>query len=160
MGGWGSPKRGGIFQHFFAYSLPPCWGTNSWKFCRKRFVIGRDRAGFRKGGEGLSQRGEIFRKFFSLIFIPWLGNSLLKILSKSVCYNPRYRSMKFWKKWKNAWGAPLGRAYGFLAPKGDITCPRVQGAFPENLVEIGWYLLFFSFYGKCEKFAENVTFTP
>jgi len=38
---------------------------------------------------------------------------------------------------KKCLGAPLERAYGFLAPKGDITCPRVWGAFPENLVEIG-----------------------
>ena len=160
MVGGAAPRGGGIFQHFFTYSLPSCWGTNSWKFCRKRFIIGRDRACFRKGGRGCPQRGWSIPEFFPLIFIPWLGNSLLKILSKSVCYNLGYRSMKFWEKMKKCLGAPLGRTYGFLAPKGDITCPRVWGAFPENLVEIGWYLLFFSFYGKFENFAENVTFTP
>jgi len=37
---------------------------------------------------------------------------------------------------KKMLGAALGRFYGFSAPKGDITCPRVQDTFPENLEEI------------------------
>ena len=63
--------------------------------------------------------------------------------------------MKFVKILKILRGATPLRLYGLSSPKGDITCPRVHGTFPQNLVQIDSYLLFFSSYAKFANFAKK-----
>ena len=120
MAGGAAPRGGDIFQHFFAYSLPPQWGTNSWKFRRKRFVIGRDRACFRKEGEGLPPEGVTY----SRIFFHWPSLPGWVIHFWRFCQN-RFvttRDIALWnfEKMKKCLGLPWGGLMVCWLQKGTL----------------------------------------
>ena len=113
------------------------------------------------GGEGLPLEGVIFfRIFFAYFFLLRLETHSCQFCRNRFIIYLRYRPivMKFVEIMKIFRGATPLRLYGFSSPKGDITCPRVHGTFPENLVQIGLYLLFFSSYAKFRNFAKKRTF--